>query len=119
MKKNKILLAEPVLNSIDTVALTKKVLTSNFPNEGKFARLFEKKISKLLKVKYVVTTTSGTISIFLALKALGIKKNDEVIVPNITFPATANAVELAGAKPILVDVNIDNLLIANERFLQL
>ena len=116
MKKNKILLAEPVLNSIDTVALTKKVLTSNFPNEGKFARLFEKKISKLLKVKYVVTTTSGTISIFLALKALGIKKNDEVIVPNITFPATANAVELAGAKPILVDVNIDNLLI-NEKSL--
>jgi perosamine synthetase len=116
MKKNKILLAEPVLNSIDAVKLTNKVLRSNFPNEGKFARLLEKKICKLLNVKFAITTTSGTISIFLALKAIGVKKNDEVIVPNITFPATANAVELTGAKPVLVDVNIEDLLI-NEKSL--
>jgi perosamine synthetase len=111
MKNYKILLAEPVIETKETIALTKKVLLSNFPNEGSFAKLFEEKISKLLKIKYVVTTTSGTVAIFLALKALGIKKNDEVIVPNITFPATANAVELAGAKPILVDMDSKNLLI--------
>jgi len=111
MKKNKILLAEPLIAGKETIALTKKVLAANFPNEGKFARLFEKKISKLLKVKYVVAVTSGTISIFLALKALGIKKDDEVIVPNITFPATANAIKLAGAKPVLADIDKNNLLI--------
>ncbi len=111
MIKNKILLAEPVIESKGTITLIKKVLKTNFPNEGKFARLFEKKLSKLLKVKYVVTTTSGTISIFLALKAIGIEKDDEVIIPNITFPAAANAVKLAGAKPVLVDVDNNNLLI--------
>ena len=64
-----------------------------------------KKICKLLKVKYAVTTTSGTVAIFLALKAAGIKNGDEVIIPNITFPATANAIKMAGGKIILADVN--------------
>ena len=73
-----------------------------------------KKISKLLKVKYVLTCTSGTIAIFLALKALGVRKQDEVLVPNITFPATLNAISLSGAKPILVDVDKENLLMSIE-----
>ena len=111
MKNNKILLAEPLIPSGKTIALTRKVLEDNFPNEGKFTKLFEKKLLKLMKVKYLVTTTSGTISIFLALKAVGIKQGDEVIIPNITFPATANAVTLTGAKPVLVDINKNNLLI--------
>jgi perosamine synthetase len=116
MQKNKILFAEPIINSKETAILTKKILDDNFPNEGKLTKLFEKKLSSLLRVKYVVTATSGTISIFLALKAAGIKKNDEVIIPNITFPATANAVVLAGAKPILVDIDKNSLLI-NEKSL--
>ena len=48
--KNKILLAEPVIEEKETISLMKKVLASNFPNEGKFTRLFENKISKLLKI---------------------------------------------------------------------
>ena len=94
MINKKILLAEPYIENIKTISLVKKVLKTNFPNEGKLTKLFEKKISKLLGAKYAVTTTSGTISIFLALKAAGIKEGDEVIVPNLTFPATANAVKL-------------------------
>ena len=43
MRKNKILLAEPVIETKNTVSLIKKVLAKNFPNEGKLARLFEKK----------------------------------------------------------------------------
>ena len=70
MSKKKILLAEPVIPKKETIALTKKVLDDNFPNEGKFTKLFENKLSKLLNVRYVVTSTSGTISIFLALKAV-------------------------------------------------
>ena len=118
MKKNKILLAEPVIQTQETAALINKVLKANFPNEGKFTRLFENKLSSLLKVKYVVATTSGTISIFLALKAAGVKKDDEIIIPNITFPATANAVKLAGAKPILADVNKDNLLMDEQSLIK-
>ena len=116
--KNNILLSEPVLEKNKIMSLLEKVLISNFPNEGKFTKILEKKISRLLKVKHVVATTSGTASIFLALKAIGIKRDDEVIVPNLTFPATANAVMLAGAKPILVDVDINNLLIDEKSLLK-
>ena len=57
--KKKIILAEPVINSRETIKLTKRVLSANFPNEGKFAKLLENKLSKLINTKYVVTTTSG------------------------------------------------------------
>ena len=106
----KILFAEPTINSSEVLNYTKKALKQNFPNEGKFTRIFENKIKKILKIKYVVSTTSGTSAIFLALKTLNLKKNDEVIIPNITFPATANAVKMSGAKLILADINPNNLL---------
>ena len=108
---NKIILAKPVFNIHDAFKNLKIVLKSNYINEGKQTEEFEKKISKILKVKYAVSVTSGTIALFLALKACGVKNDDEVLIPNITFPATANAVKMAGAKPILVDVDLVNLLI--------
>jgi dTDP-4-amino-4,6-dideoxygalactose transaminase len=55
--------------------------------------------------EYAVAVTSGTAALHLAVAALGIQEDDEVIVPAYTFPATANAVVLAGARPVLVDVN--------------
>ena len=111
IKKNKeIPFAQPLINTNISSKLIKKVLIQNFPNEGNYTKNFEKKLSHLLKVKYAVTATSGTSSIFLALKASGINNKDEVIVPNITFPATANAVKLSGAKVILADIDKENLL---------
>lgn len=83
----------------------KQALDNNFVNEGPLTAQFEKEISSLLDVKYAVATTSGTAAIFLSLKALGIGRGDEVIVPDITFIATANAVDLCGAKPILIDID--------------
>ena len=110
--KKKIILADPSIPKSKTLKYLTKVLKDNFPNEGKYTRIFEKKLSKLLNVKYVLTCTSGTISIFLGLKALGIGRKDEVLVPNITFPATLNAISLSGAKPVLIDVNKDTLLMS-------
>lgn len=86
-----------------------KVLLSNFPNEGEFTFLFEKKIAKLLNSNFAITATSGTAALFLALKGLGIGKGDEVIVPDLCFVAAANAVELTGAKVVLVDISPSNL----------
>ena len=54
--------------------------------------------------KYACAVTSGTSGLYIALKAAGIKKNDEVIVPNFTFVASPNSIEEVGAKPILVDI---------------
>ena len=99
---------EPVTGKKEIANIT-RVLKENYPNEGKYTKIFEKKIQKLLKVKHAICVTSGTIGIFLALKSLGISEKDEVIIPDLTFGATAMAVKLTGAKLVLVDINFKNL----------
>lgn len=89
----------------EELKLLRRVLNSNFPNEGPLTELFEKEIAGLLGAKYALATTSGTAALFLSLKALGIGAGDEVIVPDMTFIATANAVSLSGAKPVLADID--------------
>lgn len=94
----------------------KKVFDSNFPNEGELTTLFEQRICKLLDSKHAVAVTSGTAAIFLSLKGLNICQGDEVIVPDITFIATANAVQMCGAKPVLVDVDPRTMNMSPEAF---
>lgn len=91
-----------------------KVFSTNYANEGKLTTEFEEKIAKALGVKHAVATTSGTNAIFLALKAAGVGPGDEVIVPDATFIATANAATLTGAKPVLVDIDPKTLNISVE-----
>ena len=106
--KSKISFWEPIIGNQEIKNIN-KALKKNWPNEGNFTELFENKIKKLLKVKHAVCVTSGTISIFLALRALGISRGDEVIIPDITFGATAMAAKLTGAKIVLTDVKSDTL----------
>lgn len=94
----------------------KKVFDSNYPNEGELTTLFEQKICKLLGCKHAVAVTSGTAAIFLSLKALNIRHGDEVIVPDITFIATANAVQMCGAKPVIVDIDTKTMNMSHEAF---
>lgn len=70
---------------------------------------FEKSFSKYLGVKYAIGVNSGTDSIALALKAIGIKLGDEVITVSNTATPTISAIRIAGAKPVFVDVNEDTL----------
>lgn len=90
-------------------ALVADVIDSGFLNDGDVTSRFERQIAELLGCKHVIATTSGTAAIFLALASAGIKAGDEVLVPDVTFIATANAVSLTGAKPVLVDVDPANL----------
>jgi perosamine synthetase len=85
--------------------LIKDVLDSNYLNDGDITTRFEKEVARLIGAKYAVAVTSGTAALFLALAGLGVGPEDEVIVPDVTFIATENAVMLAGAKPILVDID--------------
>jgi perosamine synthetase len=87
------------------LGLVREVLESGYVNEGDVTARFEREIAALVDAQHAVATTSGTTAIFLALAACGIGPGDEVIVPDVTFIATANAVRLAGATPVLVDVN--------------
>lgn len=84
--------------------LVEEVLKSNYINDGQVTRSFEQKVALLLGVKYAVAVPSGTAAITAALRAVGVRAGDEVIVPDITFIATANAVSILGARPVLVDV---------------
>ena len=93
----------------DEKALVADVLDSGFLNDGEVTAQFERRIAELLGCRHVVATTSGTSAIFLALAGIGVGAGDEVIVPDVTFIATANAVTLTGAKPVLVDVDPQKL----------
>jgi perosamine synthetase len=77
--------------------------------EFRKTREFEQAIADYTGSKYVSVVSNGTVSLFIALKALGIGGGDEVIVPDYTMIASANAIVLAGAKPIFVDISIYTL----------
>ena len=84
-----------------------KVIKFNDFTLGKEVENFEKKISKILKSKFVVSVGSGTDALMLSLKTLGIKDGDEVITSPYTFYATIGAIVTAGAKPVFADVSYD------------
>jgi len=84
-----------VLSSLDSPQLT----------DGPKLREFELNFRKLVKSKFAIGVSNGTSAIHLALRTLGVKKGDEVIVPDLTFIATANAVLHCGAKPVLADID--------------
>ena len=90
------------------------VIASGYINEGEFAARLENEISEKMDLAKVTLCTNGTSAIFLALRALGIGIGSTVIVPNLTFIATANAVQLAGANVKLVDIKEDTLTIDEE-----
>lgn len=85
-----------------------EVVDANFPNDGPLTAAFERRIAEICELPYAVAVTSGTAALFLGLVACGVGPGDEVIVPDITFIATANAVRMAGAEPVLVDVDPDS-----------
>ena len=79
----------------------------NWITEGPKSKEFVEKLLLLIGAKYGVLAPNGTLSIYLALRAIGIGPGDEVIVPNFTFIASANAVEMCGAKPVFADIKED------------
>ncbi len=87
------------------------VLKSGLLVQGKYVEQFESELKEYLGIEHVVLVSSGTAALHLALIALGIEEGDEVIVPAFTFPATANVVEMVGAKPVLVDISLKDFCI--------
>lgn len=85
--------------------LVLRVLDSNYINEGEWTLKLERQLANLVGSRFAVATSSGTAALFLSLTAINVGKQDEVIVPDITFIATANAVTLAGARAIIVDID--------------
>ena len=74
---------------------------TNWITEGPKEKEFNKKLCNLIGVEYGVFAPNGTLAIYLALRSLDIGPGDEVIVPDFTFLASASAVEMAGATPVI------------------
>ncbi len=82
-----------------------KALKSNFITNGNYVKKFESSFSKYTKAKYSITCTSGTAAIDLALKSIGLKKGDNLIIPSVNFIAAANMAKLLGSNIFLADVD--------------
>ena len=83
------------------------VLEREWLTMGHYVLEFEARFARYVGVKHAVAVKSGTAALHLALTALGIGPGDEVIVPALTFVATANAVVYTGATPVIADVDED------------
>src|SRR5512139_2798658 len=99
----KIPIAEPEIGAEELANVTRAIKSGWISSKGEFIGEFEDNFAKYLDLKYGVSVSNGTVALHLALEALGINSRDEVIVPTLTFIATANAVRYTGAVPVFVD----------------
>jgi perosamine synthetase len=73
-------------------------------SHGRYIGAFEEEFARFCGVRHAIATSNGTVALHLALVALGVSPGDEVLIPTVTYIATANAVRYCGATPLLVDV---------------
>lgn len=95
----------------DDICAVASVLQSDWLTTGPKVSEFEREVCKKVQTDYAVAVSSGTAALHAAMFALGIKKGDEVIVPSLTFAATANCVVYQKGTPVFADVDPDTLLI--------
>lgn len=96
--------SQPSLSSRERELLL-EVFDSGWITGGPMTRRFEEAFEAALNVKHAVAVTSGTTALHLALVTAGVKPGDEVIVPDLTYAATAFAVSYIGARPVFVDID--------------
>ena len=94
----------PEITNEDKKAIM-STLNQNLLTDGPKLRIFEKEFAKFTGAKYAIGVSNATAALHLSLKAIGIKKGDEVIVPDLTFVASANAILVSGATPVIVDIS--------------
>jgi perosamine synthetase len=104
MGKVKIPWARPMFVGSEK-AYVMEALDSTWISGGAYVERFEEEFAKTIKAPYVITTSSGTTALYLAILGLGIGPGDEVIMPGFTFAAIANMVIAAGATPVFCDVD--------------
>lgn len=101
---NRISVAQPKLAGNEKNYVLECLDTNWISSNGKYIGAFEESFAKFCGVKHAIAANNGTTALHLALVALDLKPGDEVIIPTVTYIATANAVRYCGATPVLVDV---------------
>ncbi|HEV2666919.1 MAG TPA: aminotransferase class I/II-fold pyridoxal phosphate-dependent enzyme, partial [Blastocatellia bacterium] len=95
----------------DEIREIRGVLDSGYLTQGPKVAEFERSVAGRVWTKYAFATTSATTALHLSLVALDVGPGDEVLVPDFTFPATANVVIQQGARPVLVDIDLETFTI--------
>ena len=110
-------IAKPIIGEEEVEAVG-DVLRSGMLTQGETVKRFEEEFSKYLNVRNSIAVSNGTIALDLALKALGLGPDDEVISPAFTFIATANCILYQGAKPVFADVDAKTFTIDPDDLLE-
>lgn len=97
-------LIKPITDDLEAKNVI-EVLSSGMLASGEWVKRFENEFAGFIGAKYAVATSNGTVALDIALKALNIEAGSEVIVPDFTFIATANAVLFQNARPVFADIN--------------
>ncbi len=110
-------IAKPYITD-DEIEAVVRVLKSGRLTRGEETKLFEKEFADYIGARYAVAVMNGTVALEASLKAVGIKQGDEVIVPDLTFIATANSVLNTGAKPVFADVDEKTVTISPDSIME-
>lgn len=105
-------ISQPSIGDREVAYVSDAVRSGWVSSLGSHIEEFERQFAVFCGTRYALTTSNGTTGLHLALVAAGVKAGDEVIIPDLTFVATANAVAYIGAKPVLVDIDADTLCIS-------
>jgi len=97
--------ASPLLSGNELTYVMECINTNWISSQGKFVREFERVFSSHHNGFSCLAVSNGTVALHLALEALGIKAGDEVLVPDLTFAASVNAILYTGATPVLIDID--------------
>lgn len=98
---------KPSLNGNEKQYVNECIDSSWISSRGEFIGKFEKSFANFVNIEYATGVCNGTVAIHLALVALGINEGDEIIVPTLTYIASANPIVQVGAKPVFVDSDIN------------
>lgn len=105
----RISIASPLLEGNELTYLTECIKTNWISSQGKYVRKFEALFHDYHENYQALAVSNGTVALHLALAALGIGEGDEVLVPNMTFAASINAIIYTGATPVLVEIEAETL----------
>lgn len=100
----KIQVAQPFLGGNERKYVLDCLDSNWISSTGKYLDLFESSFAEFCRTKFAISTNNGTTALHLAVQAMGVEPGDEVLVPAVTYVATANAVKYCGATPVFVDV---------------
>ena len=106
--KDFIALHEPIFQVKETMYVKDCIHNGWVSSVGAYVDQFEQNLAEFTGVKKAVAVVNGTAALHICLKLIGVKTNDEVLIPSLTFVATANAVTYTGAIPHFVDVSEKN-----------